>query len=131
VFLAQDADAHAFCYSNANLRKGEESEEIFRFVTFWKQTHGQLPRHLVFDSKLTTHDGLARLDQMDIAFITLRRRAPKLLKEIVLLPRSAWRTVRPANTERPGSTSRRSGWLDGNFGSSMSWNSATMSRPFC
>jgi transposase len=93
VFLAQDADAHAFCYSNANLRKGEESEEIFRFITFWKQTHGQLPRHLVFDSKLTTRDGLARLDQMDIAFITLRRRAPKLLKEIVLLPRSAWRTV--------------------------------------
>ena len=93
VFLAQDADAHAFCYSNADLRKGEESEEIFRFITFWKQTHGQLPRHLVFDSKLTTHDGLARLDQMDIAFITLRRRAPKVLKEIVLLPRSAWRTV--------------------------------------
>jgi len=93
VFLAQDADAHAFCYSNADLRKGEEAEEIFRFLTFWKQTHGQLPRHLVFDSKLTTHDGLARLDQMDIAFITLRRRAPKLLKEIVLLPRSAWRTV--------------------------------------
>lgn len=93
VFLAQDADTHAFCYANADLRKGEESEEIFRFITFWKQTHGQLPRHLVFDSKLTTHDGLARLDQMDIAFITLRRRAPKLLKEIVLLPRSAWRTV--------------------------------------
>ena len=26
-------------------------------------------------------------------FITLRRRSPKLLKEVVLLPRSAWRTV--------------------------------------
>ena len=30
---------------------------------------------------------------MNIAFITLRRRTPKLLKEIVLLPRSAWRTI--------------------------------------
>src|SRR6266536_1103900 len=30
---------------------------------------------------------------MDISFITLRRRSPKLLKEIVLLPPSAWRTV--------------------------------------
>jgi hypothetical protein len=48
---------------------------------------------LVFDSKLTTYAGLARLDGLGIDFITLRRRSPKLLKDIVLLPRSAWRTV--------------------------------------
>jgi hypothetical protein len=93
VFLAQDAGSHVFCYSNADLRKGEEAEEIFQFITFWKRAHGKLPRHLVFDSKLTTHEGLARLDRMKIPFITLRRRSPKLLKEIVLLPRSAWRTI--------------------------------------
>jgi hypothetical protein len=93
VFLAQDAGSHAFCYANADLRKGEEPEEVFAFVNFWKRTHGGLPRHLVFDSKLTTYAGLARLDRLGIAFITLRRRSPKLLKEIVLLPRSAWRTV--------------------------------------
>jgi hypothetical protein len=93
VFLAQDAETHAFCYSNADLRKGDEPEEVFRFINFWKRTHGKLPTHLVFDSKLTTHKGLARIDEMQIAFITLRRRVPNLLKEIVLLPRSAWRTV--------------------------------------
>jgi hypothetical protein len=93
VFLAQDAQSHVFCYSNADLRKGEEAEEIFQFIAFWKRAHGKLPSHLVFDSKLTTHEGLARLDQMNIPFITLRRRSPKLLKEIVLLPRSAWRTI--------------------------------------
>jgi hypothetical protein len=93
VFLAQDAETHAFCYSNADLRKGDEPEEVFRFINFWKRTHGKLPPHLVFDSKLTTHKGLARIDEMQIAFITLRRRVPNLLKEIVLLPRSAWRTV--------------------------------------
>ena len=93
VFLAQDADTHAFCYANADLRKGEEAEEVFRFIAFWKRTHGTLPPHLVFDSKLTTYDGLARLDELSIPFITLRRRSPTLLKEIVLLPRSAWRTV--------------------------------------
>ena len=58
VFLAQDAGTHAFCYSNADLRKGEEAEEIFQFIAFWKRTHGKLPQHLVFDSKLTTHPGL-------------------------------------------------------------------------
>jgi hypothetical protein len=93
VFLAQDAGTHAFCYANADLRKGEQAEEIFQFIDFWKRTHGKLPRHLVFDSKLTTYDGLARLDKMHIPFITLRRRDPKLLKEIVLLPRSAWRRI--------------------------------------
>jgi len=93
VFLAQDAKGRAFCYSNADLRKGEEPEEIFRFISFWKQTHGRLPKHLVFDSRLTTYANLARLDTMHIEFITLRRRSPKLLKEIVMLPRSAWRVI--------------------------------------
>lgn len=93
VFMAQDADGRAFCYSNADLRKGEESEEIFRFISFWKRTHGKLPRHLVFDSRLTTYTQLARLDGMHIDFITLRRRSPNILREIVNLPRSAWRVV--------------------------------------
>ena len=93
TFLAQDADGDAFCYANADLRKGEENDEIFRFVAFWKKTRGMLPRHLVFDSKLTTYKNLVRLDDLDITFITLRRRSPSLRKEVALLPRSAWRTV--------------------------------------
>jgi hypothetical protein len=93
VFAAQDAEGRAFCYTNADLRKGEESDEILRFVDFWKRTHGALPPHLVFDSRLTTYDNLAKLDQMGILFITLRRRSPKLLQQIANLPRSAWRQV--------------------------------------
>jgi transposase len=93
TFLAQDADGHAFCYANADLRKGEESEEIFRFISFWEKTHGERPRHLVFDSQLTTYANLARLEKMDITFMTLRRRSAALLKEVMLLPRSAWRTI--------------------------------------
>lgn len=93
VFLAQDERSHSFCYSNADLRKGEEAEEIFEFIKFWKRVHGQLPRELVFDSKLTTYANLARLDEMKIDFITLRRRSPSLLKAVYSLPRSAWRTI--------------------------------------
>jgi hypothetical protein len=94
TFLAQDAAEHAFCYSNADLRKGEEAEEIFRFIAFWQRTHGgDRPRYLVFDSRLTTYPNLGRLDALGITFITLRRRSPQLRKEIALLPRSAWRTV--------------------------------------
>jgi len=93
TFLAQDAEGQAFCYSNADLRKGEEADEILRFVAFWEKHHGARPRHLVFDSQLTTYANLLRLHEMGITFMTLRRRSPALLKEIALLPRSAWRTV--------------------------------------
>jgi hypothetical protein len=93
TFIAHDAESRAFCYANADLRKGEENDEIFQFIKFWKANHGELPRHLVFDSKLTTYANLARLDQMGITFITLRRRTRKLLAEVATLPPSAWRTV--------------------------------------
>ena len=93
VFLAQDAGSHVFCYANADLRKGEEAQEVFQFIAFWKRTHGELPRQLVFDSKLTTQAGLARLDRMNLPFITLRRRSHKLLEQVYGLPRSAWRTI--------------------------------------
>lgn len=91
AFLAQDASGRAFCYSNADLRKGEEAEEIFRFIEFWQRQHGELPRHLVFDSRLTTYAHLARLDEMGITFMTLRRRTAALLQEVEDLPASAWR----------------------------------------
>ena len=45
AFLAQDAEGQAFCYSNADLRKGEEADEILRFVAFWEKHHGARPRH--------------------------------------------------------------------------------------
>ncbi len=93
VFLAHDAEGRAFCYSNADIRKGEETDEVFRFISFWKRVRGEQPQHLVFDSRLTTYGGLARLDEMGITFITLRRRSPRILKEIEALPRSAWRKV--------------------------------------
>jgi len=93
TFLAQDADSQVFCYSNVDIRKGEEAEEIFRFIKFWQRQHGSLPQHLVFDSKLTNYPQLDRLDVQGISFITLRRRSPKLLAEVSNLPPSAWRTL--------------------------------------
>ena len=91
VFLAQDAEAHAFCYSHADLRKGEAAQAVFGFLEFCKRAHGSRPAHLVFDSRLTTYAGLARLDALGITFITLRRRSPSILAEIDALPASAWR----------------------------------------
>jgi transposase len=100
VFLAQDAKSKIFCYSNADLRKGEETDEIFRFIEFWKKQSGKKPPHLVFDSKLTTYKKLAILNRMKIDFITLRRRTPNVLRELTGAPLSAWRKIELKNVVR-------------------------------
>jgi hypothetical protein len=107
AFLAQDATSNVFCYANADLRKGEENEEIFRFLDFWKKHHaGKLPAEVVFDSKLTTQAGLARLADLHVPFITLRRRDKRLLAEARALPPSAWRVVKLDHVARKFRTPR-------------------------
>lgn len=93
AFLAQDADSRVFCYANAEVRKSDQPDEILRFVDFWKARTGTLPKELIFDSKLTTYANLNRLNQMGIAFITLRRRSRQLLADIQDTPVSAWRRI--------------------------------------
>ena len=93
AFLARDADHRVFCYANAEIRKTDPNDEILRFVEFWKERTGKLPTELIFDSKLTTHRNLNRLNQMGVAFLTLRRRDRKLLEAIRTEPPSAWRRI--------------------------------------
>ncbi|MBE3112815.1 MAG: hypothetical protein IMZ55_18895 [Acidobacteria bacterium] len=93
AFLAQDADTHVFCYANAEIRKADQNDEIVRFVEFWKQKTGHLPEELIFDSRLTTYANLSQLNARGIAFMTLRRRTPKLLAAIYATPASAWRRI--------------------------------------
>jgi hypothetical protein len=135
TFLAQDTSSQVFCYSNADIRKGEEAKEIFRFIRFWTRQHGKPPQHLVFDSKLTTYEQLDRLDQEGIIFITLRRRSPKLIAQIDNLPRQpgapSTLTSPIANTARRRFMSRRSACRKAPTASSSSRISATTCRPFC
>ncbi|MHC4459222.1 MAG: hypothetical protein ACYS0I_19445 [Planctomycetota bacterium] len=100
VFFAQDVKSKIFCYSNADLRKGEEADEIFRFIEFWKKQSGTKPPHLVFDSKLTTYKNLSKINKMKIAFVTLRRRTPNVLKELASASPSGWRKIELNNVER-------------------------------
>lgn len=94
TFFAQDSEGRVFCYSNSDLRKGEEADEVLRFVEFWETKFGETPRHLVFDSKLTTREKLSELNQKGITFITLQARSPAVKEEVAIQPRSAWRTIR-------------------------------------
>ena len=100
AFLAEDAESRVFCYATGELRKAEQNDAILRFVEFWKKRTGHLPQELVFDSKLTTHKNLDRLNQMGIEFITLRRRSKRMLQGIAQVPDSAWRRIELENIAR-------------------------------
>lgn len=93
AFLAHDADERVFCYANVQVRKNQQRDEILRFVDFWKERTGERPQELIFDSQLTTYANLNKLNQMGIAFITLRRRSPQHLQAIRRTPLSAWHKI--------------------------------------
>ena len=106
AFLAQDASTRVFCYANAQLRKEDQNDEILRFVDFWKEKTGKYPEELIFDSKLTTYANLNLLNKKNIAFMTLRRRHPKMLRVIAQEPTSAWRRIELEGVARAYKTPR-------------------------
>lgn len=93
AFLAQDGQKRFFCYANTALRKDQQDDEILQFVKFWKKRTGKVPEELIFDSKLTTYENLDKLDRQGVLFITLRRRGPKLLRELAAQPPGAWQRI--------------------------------------
>ena len=106
AFVAQDAHTQVFCYGNAQVRKEDQNDEVLRFVEFWKKRTGQLPKELIFDSKLTTYENLNELKNQEIDFITLRRRFASMLQEVRSLPPSAWRQIQLAGVSRVYRTPR-------------------------
>jgi transposase len=94
TFIAQDGQEHTIIYANAELTARAQSGEVIEFCRFYERTHGELPKLLVFDGKLTTHEHLAELDEMQVGFITLRQRSPKLIQALEQLPASAWTKTR-------------------------------------
>jgi hypothetical protein len=93
AFLAHDADTRVFCYARADVRKQDQADEVLNFVTYWKKRTGRLPEEVIFDCTLTTYANLDRLNKQGVAFITLRRRSPALLRAVEDAPPSAWQRV--------------------------------------
>ena len=106
TFLARDAEARLFSYADCTLRKQDHNDAILHFVDYWKARTGHLPAELVFDSRLTTYAKLARLQELGIAFITLRRRHKQLIEKIMARPESEWRRITLKNVGRKYRTPR-------------------------
>src|SRR3954451_4161561 len=93
VFFARDATERVLCYANAGIPKAQQPDEILKFVAFWEKRTGGIPAELVFDSQLTTHANLNRLNQRGVRFMPLRRRPRARRGAIWSRPASAWRRI--------------------------------------
>jgi hypothetical protein len=82
TLFAQDADTKLMLYSAADIRRSEANDQVFAFLSFWKNVHRGVKPTLVFDSKFTGYAQLSKLNQQNIKFLTLRRRGENLIHQI-------------------------------------------------
>lgn len=84
--FAQDSKSNVILYTRADILRKEESEEIKRFVAYWKKQDGDLEETLVFDYHFTRYQVLDELIEEKVRFITLRKRSQKLTKTTGQIP---------------------------------------------
>ncbi len=94
TFIAQDAESRMTSYINADIKKGEESEEILHFVEYWVSVKGIIKETLVFDSRLTNYGVLEEFCESKIKFLTLRRRGSNLVENAFSLPADSWKEIK-------------------------------------
>ena len=92
--LAQDPDSGLITYGDTNLRHDNQAAVAVEFLDFYRRADSDDLRYLVFDSKFTTYENLARLDDAEIKFVTIRRRGPKIVSRLQGLANSVWKKIR-------------------------------------
>ncbi len=91
TIFAQDSGSNAIIYTRADILRSEESNEVKKFVTYWKSIKGDMNETLVFDCKFTKYKVLGELEEDNIKFITLRKRHKSLIEETTNIPAEKWK----------------------------------------
>jgi len=91
--LAQDPDSGIITYGDTNIRHEQKNEVAIEFLDFYRTNGDRKLKYLVFDSKLTTYENLAKLGN-SIKFLTIRRRGKKIVEGLNQKPSSSWKKVR-------------------------------------
>ena len=92
--LAQDPESGIIDYGSSDVQHGNESDVVLEYLDFYHTVPEKdiTLKYLVFDSKFTNYQNLAKLDEQQIKFITIRRRGGKMMEEIRQI--TAWKTIR-------------------------------------
>ncbi|WP_321415839.1 hypothetical protein [uncultured Desulfobacter sp.] len=91
--LAQDPDSGIITYGDTNVRHQQKNQVAIEFLDFYNANSGNDLKYLVFDSKFTTYENLAKLGK-EIKFLTIRRRGKKIVEELSQKLPSSWKKVR-------------------------------------
>ena len=92
--IAQDAGSDMILYTRADILRKEESEEVLKFVDYWKKITGNVTQTLVFDCKFTKYKVLDTLDTDGVKFITLRKRTQKIIDDVLSIDDENWTKIR-------------------------------------
>jgi hypothetical protein len=98
TLLAQDADVKLMLYTAADIRRSEANDQVFEFLSFWKNIFRGVKPTLVFDSKFTGYAQLSKLNQQNIKFLTLRRRGENLIHQIEQM--TPWKRIHIPHPKR-------------------------------
>jgi len=93
TIFGQDGQSNVILYTRTDILRKEQSEEIKRFVAYWKKQNGNLEETLVFDCHFTKYRVLDELTQDNIRFITLRKRNKKLIQATEQILKEEWKKV--------------------------------------
>lgn len=92
--LAHDPDTGIITYGDTNVRHDNQAEVALEFLDFYKESGGEDLKYLVFDSKFTTYENLAKLDDAGVKFLTIRRRGKNIVDRLNAIPNSERKKIR-------------------------------------
>ena len=94
AIFAHDPESGIITYGDSSVRHQNKERVVLEFLDFYKDAGGEELKYLVFDSKFTTYQNLANLDDAGIKFLTIRRRGKNIVERINAIPDSEKRKVR-------------------------------------
>ncbi len=105
ALICQDPGSGMLTYGDTTIRHDREGNASVEFLDFSRKHGSGDLRYLVFDSRFTTYENLARLDE-DVNFLTIRRRGKNIVDALAKVSPSSWKKVRVTRSNGKGQTLR-------------------------
>ncbi|MFH1259817.1 MAG: transposase, partial [Elusimicrobiota bacterium] len=93
TIFAQDNQSNTILYARSDILRREGSQEVKKFISYWKKIKGNVNETLVFDCNFTKYEILDELAGDNIKFITLRKRNKTLIKNTWAIPKDKWQKI--------------------------------------
>ncbi len=103
--IGQDPHSGILTYGDTTTRHEGEADVALQFLDFSRKSGHSDLRYLVFDSRFTSYQTLAKLDP-HVYFITIRRRGKNIVEQVDQLPSAEWKTVRVMKADGKGRSLR-------------------------